>query len=65
MHSSFTPRQGLAASIIRQLTRDHRSSGVVSWLQVGSENRRAIELYLRLGFRSVREVMLTRVSKAG
>lgn len=55
--------KGLAAGLIGQLARSHRSEGVVSWLHVGSENRHAIELYLRLGFRRVREVAMQRVSR--
>jgi len=35
----------------------------VSWLHVGSENRRAIDLYLRMGFKEVREVTLNRISR--
>jgi ribosomal protein S18 acetylase RimI-like enzyme len=35
----------------------------VSWLHVDGENHRAIELYLRMGFRAVRKVMLNRISR--
>jgi len=55
--------KGLAASLIWQLVRDHRRDGLVSWLHVGSENRRAIDLYLRMGFKEVREVTLNRISR--
>ena len=55
--------KGLAASLIWQLVRNHRRDGVVSWLHVSSQNRRAIELYLRLGFKEVREVTLHRISR--
>ena len=55
--------KGLAARLIWQLVRDHRRDGLVSWLHVGSANRRAIDLYLRMGFRIVREVTLHRVSR--
>jgi ribosomal protein S18 acetylase RimI-like enzyme len=56
--------KGLAAALIWRLVRDHRRDGIVSWLHVGCENRGAIELYLRMGFRVVREVVLHRVSLA-
>jgi ribosomal protein S18 acetylase RimI-like enzyme len=55
--------QGLAASLIWQLVRDHRREGVVSWLHVGSANQRAIDLYERMGFQKVREVALHRISR--
>jgi len=55
--------KGLAASLIWQLARTHRRDGLVSWLHVGGENHRAIELYLRMGFRAVRKVMLNRISR--
>jgi predicted GNAT family acetyltransferase len=63
-HPSFRGR-GLAARIIWQLVREHRKEGVVSWLHVASANRRAAELYLRMGFEEVRKVTLHRVSRAG
>lgn len=52
--------QGLAASLIWQLVRDHRRNGVVSWLHVRSDNP-AAELYRRMGFQVVREITLHRV----
>jgi GNAT superfamily N-acetyltransferase len=55
--------KGLAAKLIWQLARNHRRDGLVSWLHVGGENHRAIELYLRLGFRPVRKVTLNRISR--
>jgi predicted GNAT family acetyltransferase len=55
--------KGLAASLIRRLARDHRRDGLVSWLHVNSVNRRAIQLYLRLGFRIVRTVKVHRVAR--
>jgi predicted GNAT family acetyltransferase len=62
-HPSFRGH-GLAAAIIWQVVREHRKEGVVSWLHVASTNRRAAELYLRMGFKEVREVTLHRVSRA-
>jgi len=57
--------KGLAASLIWQLVRDHRRDGLVSWLHVGNENHRAIELYIRMGFKEVRKVTLNRISRKG
>ncbi|GAC1627500.1 MAG: hypothetical protein PVS2B2_25150 [Candidatus Acidiferrum sp.] len=59
-HPSFRG-QGLAASLIWHLVRNHRRADLVSWLHVGCANHHAIELYLRLGFQSVRKVMLHRM----
>jgi predicted GNAT family acetyltransferase len=61
-HPSFRGR-GLAAAIIWQLVREHRKEGVVSWLHVASANRRAEELYLRMGFEEIRKVTLHHVSR--
>jgi predicted GNAT family acetyltransferase len=55
--------KGLAASLIWQLVRNHRRDGLVSWLHVGSANHRAVELYRRVGFKVVREVMLNRITR--
>ena len=61
-HPSFRGR-GLAAAIIWQVVRKHRNEGVVPWLHVASANRRAAELYLRMGFEEIRKVTLHRVSR--
>jgi predicted GNAT family acetyltransferase len=61
-HPAFRGR-GLAAAIIWQVVREHRKEGVVSWLHVASTNRRAQELYLRMGFQEIRRVTLHRVSR--
>jgi predicted GNAT family acetyltransferase len=61
-HPSFRGR-GLAAAIIWQVVREHHKEGVVSWLHVASANRRAEELYLRMGFKEIRRVTLRRVSR--
>lgn len=57
--------KGLAAALIWQLSQNHHRDGLVSWLQVAVENHRAIELYQRIGFKPVRQVMLHRVSREG
>ncbi|HXM90500.1 MAG TPA: GNAT family N-acetyltransferase [Candidatus Dormibacteraeota bacterium] len=61
-HPTFRGR-GLAAAIIWQVVREHRKEGVVSWLHVASANRRAAQLYLRMGFEEIRKVTLHRVSR--
>jgi predicted GNAT family acetyltransferase len=53
--------RGLAAGIIGKLTQLHRTEGLVSWLHVGADNARAIELYLTLGFEVLRAVTLDRL----
>jgi ribosomal protein S18 acetylase RimI-like enzyme len=55
--------KGLAASLIWQLARDHRREGIVSWLHVGAANRNAVELYSRMGFKTVRRVTLNRIRR--
>jgi predicted GNAT family acetyltransferase len=55
--------RGLAAGLIWQLVRDHRRDSRVSWLHVGAANRRAIELYCRMGFKVVRQVSVNRISR--
>lgn len=56
--------KGYAASLIWEVVRKHRRDGDVSWLHVTSANRKAIELYLRMGFVTSREVTLHRVSRS-
>jgi ribosomal protein S18 acetylase RimI-like enzyme len=56
--------KGLAANLIARVANYQREQGVVSFLHVGSENTRAIGLYLRLGFVEVRRVTLMRLSRA-
>jgi GNAT superfamily N-acetyltransferase len=55
---------GHAASLIWHLVRNHRRDGLISWLHVSAENLHAIELYLRLGFTTVRKVKLHRISRS-
>jgi ribosomal protein S18 acetylase RimI-like enzyme len=55
--------KGLAASLIWRLVQDHRRDGLVSWLHVAAANRRALDLYLRLGFQVFRTVTLHRVGR--
>lgn len=52
-----------AANLIWHLVRQHRRSGLTSWLHVGAANQHAIDLYLRLGFITVRKVVLHRIQR--
>jgi len=61
-HPGYRGR-GYASSIIGQLARDHRRDGLVSWLHVSCENRNAIELYLRLGFKKVHKIAVSQFSR--
>jgi len=55
--------KGLAASLIWRLVEKHRREGLVSWLHVAVENHRAIELYLRMGFKVSRKITANRISR--
>jgi predicted GNAT family acetyltransferase len=53
--------QSLASSLIWQLVRNHKRSGLVSWLHVSCVNDHAIALYTRMGFKVIRKVTLTQI----
>jgi ribosomal protein S18 acetylase RimI-like enzyme len=55
--------RGFAAGLIGHLVEAHRRAGLTSWLHVGAPNTRAIELYGRLGFLRMRNLMLRRISR--
>lgn len=55
--------KGHAAMLLARLVHDHRRAGRISWLQVGAENHRAIELYRRLGFQTARTITLVRMRR--
>ena len=55
--------KGHAASLIWEIVRKHRRDGDVSWLHVSAENYHAIELYRRMGFKTVRKVILHRLRR--
>jgi GNAT superfamily N-acetyltransferase len=55
--------KGHAANLIWHLARNHRREGLVSWLHVSAENRKAVELYLRMGFTVARKVKLHRLCR--
>ena len=57
--------KGLARDVIGHLVRRHRRGGSTSWLHVGAPNTRAIDLYLSLGFKRVRNLMLHRITRPG
>jgi GNAT superfamily N-acetyltransferase len=56
----FTGR-GYAAALISRLLAEHRRDGWLSYLHLGASNRRALELYRRLGFAVSRKVWFHRV----
>ena len=56
---------GYAAGLIWHIAQNQRRDGLIPWLHVAAENHRAIELYLKLGFRVVRTVKLHRISRHG
>ena len=62
-HPDYRGR-GYAASLIWEVVRKHRHEGDVSWLHVATANRRAIELYQRMGFVTSREVVLHRIMRS-
>jgi predicted GNAT family acetyltransferase len=55
--------KGLASNLIWQPVRDHRREGHLSWLHVACGNRHATDLYLRMGFRTARQITLHRLSR--
>jgi len=54
--------QGHAARMLFHLARLERSRGVVPWLHVTATNHTAVDLYLRLGFETVRSIRLSQLS---
>jgi ribosomal protein S18 acetylase RimI-like enzyme len=56
--------KGFASDVIGHLVRRHRTDGLRSWLHVGAPNTRAIDLYISLGFKRVRTLMLHRIVRA-
>ncbi len=55
--------RGLGTAILAHLLALHRAEGTQSFLHVTASNRKAVQLYLRLGFRTVRSVELYRVQR--
>jgi GNAT superfamily N-acetyltransferase len=53
--------KGLAAGLIGHLVRAHRREGLTTWLHVGAPNARAIDLYLHVGFKRLRNITLRRI----
>ena len=53
--------KGYAAALIMQLLDDHRRDGWLSCLHLGAKNKRAFDLYERLGFVLQREVSFHKV----
>jgi ribosomal protein S18 acetylase RimI-like enzyme len=55
--------QGHAARMLLHLARLERSRGIVPWLHVTATNRNAVDLYLRLGFETVRLIKLSQLAR--
>jgi predicted GNAT family acetyltransferase len=55
--------QGLAAGLIGHRVQAHRRAGLTSWLHVSAANTTAIDLYRRLGFEPMRNILLCRISR--
>lgn len=62
-HPEHTGR-GYAAALITRLLEDHRRDGWLSCLHLSAVNKRAFELYERLGFALSREVQFHRVVRS-
>jgi GNAT superfamily N-acetyltransferase len=56
--------QGHAAQMLRHLARLDRSRGIVPWLHVTATNLNAVNLYLKLGFQTIRSINLHKLSLA-
>ena len=61
-HPEYT-RQGFGTAILRQLLALHRDAGLRSWLWVTETNRKAIDLYLRLGFEVIHRTEHGRITR--
>ena len=56
---------GYAPALLWHLVRRHRAAGELSWMHVGAANRRAVDLYLRMGFTIAHSVTIQRLELAG
>jgi len=56
--------QGQAARMLFHLARLERSRNIVPWLHVTATNRSAVDLYLKLGFKTVRSIQLHKLTQA-
>jgi hypothetical protein len=54
--------KGFAAHLLWHLARHHRPQGTVSWLHVTATNTTAVNLYLKLGFQTVRSIKLHKLT---
>jgi ribosomal protein S18 acetylase RimI-like enzyme len=61
-HPSFVGK-GYARKLIIRLMGDHAAAGVKSFLHVGKANGRAVAIYERMGFRTLRSIVLWPISR--
>jgi FR47-like protein len=61
-HPSYV-RKGYARKLIIRLMGDHAAAGVKSFLHVGKANSRAVAIYERMGFRTLRSIALWPISR--
>jgi predicted GNAT family acetyltransferase len=54
--------KGYARKLIIRLMGDHAAAGVKSFLHVGKANGRAVAIYERMGFRTLRSIALWPIS---
>jgi GNAT superfamily N-acetyltransferase len=62
-HPRYTGK-GFAARLITHVLAQHAAAGLETFLHVPATNRRAIDLYLRLGFVTRRDITLHKIRRA-
>ncbi|MGI4830078.1 MAG: GNAT family N-acetyltransferase [Janthinobacterium lividum] len=55
--------EGLGTALLGRILADQRANQAISWLYVLESNRRAVNLYLHLGFEVLRRVDLYRITR--
>ena len=56
--------KGLGTAVLREILATQRAAGASSWLWVAAANRKAVALYERLGFRTIRRTELHRLRRS-
>ena len=65
VHPTRAAGRGLGAAILTHILTVHHAEGSRSWLHVAADNTRAIALYHRLGFQTLRRIDLHRLERPG